>query len=140
MQACKHLLCCSVSSFSAMLRSMHDLSFPPRIRTAPPAVEVRSLNHWTPREVLSLHLFSLKDNYKSSLQSIKGEAKRLPIYPLSSPMHSLLSIINLSHEKGIFFFLAKAECTLTHPLLFCCCCLLALLEMSLKKLQQPHPP
>ena len=43
---------------------MWDLSSPPRIKPAPPAVEVRSLNHWTAREVpesVFLYYFKLLD-------------------------------------------------------------------------------
>ena len=37
--------------FLAPLRSMQDLVPPPGIKPTPPAVETRSLNHWTAREV-----------------------------------------------------------------------------------------
>ena len=55
------LLCCCpleipnhfvlVFFFLAAPHSLRDLSSPPGIEPAPPAVEARSLNHWTAREV-----------------------------------------------------------------------------------------
>ena len=137
-----HLLCCSVSFFFlAMLRRMHHLSSPTRIRTAPPAVEVRSLNHWTPRGVLSLHLFSLKDNYKSSLESIKGRHRDYPYTPCPHPCiaFSPLSIFLMRKVFSFFFFGQGWMYIDTSFAFFCCCCLFALLEMSLRKLQQPPP-
>ena len=132
------MLLCLLFFFLAMLRRMHHLSSPTRIRTAPPAVEVRSLNHWTPTGVLSLHLFSLKDNYKSSLESIKGRHRDYPCTPCPHPgiAFSPLSIF-LLRKVFSFFFWPRLNVH-WHILCFsCCCCLFALLEMSLKKLQQP---
>ena len=43
--------------FLAALRSMGDLSFLTRIEPVPPAMEARSLNHWTDREVPKILCF-----------------------------------------------------------------------------------
>ena len=47
---------CDILFFLAAPCSMRDLSSPTRIEPSPPAVEARSPNHWTAREVL-WHIF-----------------------------------------------------------------------------------